>query len=103
MRIIDINHVTEKVEPMAAGIENQDIKDAAVRGAIEILINPEFGTDWILNEVLSDIPDEDLGDQEATAEQVEELIMDRFKTFAAELAAELPAAKRVGLEEYLGL
>lgn len=73
-----------------------EIRDAAVRGAIEILINPEFGTDWILNEVLRDIPDEEVNEE--VAQQVDDLIMSRFKEFASTLLAELPVEKRQGLE-----
>lgn len=73
-----------------------DVKDAAVRGAIEILISPEYGTDWILNEVLRDIPDEEVSEE--VAEQVDDYIMARFKEFAATLVAELPVEKRAGLE-----
>lgn len=73
-----------------------EIRDAAVRGAIEILMNPEFGTDWILNEVLREIPDEEVNEE--VAQQVDDLIMSRFKEFAATLLAELPVEKRQGLE-----
>lgn len=73
-----------------------DVRDAAVRGAIEILINPEFGNDWILNEVLRDIPDEEVNEE--VAQQVDDFIMSRFKEFASTLLAELPVEKRQGLE-----
>lgn len=81
---------------MTAKNMTPEVRDAAVRGAIEILVNPEFGTDWILNEVLRDIPDEDVNEE--VAEQVDDFIMSRFKEFAATLLSELPAEKRQGLE-----
>lgn len=81
---------------MTAKNMTPEVRDAAVRGAIEILVNPEFGTDWILNEVLRDIPDEDVNEE--VAEQVDNFIMSRFKEFASTLLAELPAEKRKGLE-----
>lgn len=77
-------------------VMNDEVRAAAVRGAIEILINPEYGTDWIMNDVLSDIPDEEV--TEDVAEKVDEFIMSRFKAFAATLVSELPADKRQGLE-----
>lgn len=73
-----------------------EIRDAAVCGAIEILINPEFGTDWILNEVLRDIPDDEVNEE--VAQHVDDFIMSRFKEFASTLLAELPVEKRKGLE-----
>lgn len=81
---------------MATTDVSNEVRDAALRGAIEILLNPEYGTDWIRNEVLRDMADEDA--TEEVAEQVDTLIMERFKAFAVSLVAELPVEKRVGLE-----
>lgn len=81
---------------MASEVLTDVVRAAAVRGAIEILINPEFSTDWILNDVLRDVPDEEV--TEAVAEQVDDLIMARFKEFAITLLAELPVENRKGLE-----
>lgn len=86
---------------MATPKISNEIKAAAICGAIEILINPEFGTDWILNEVLSDVPDERLGDPEETAEKVEDIINARFKAFALSLLEELPTEQRKRYSEYL--
>lgn len=35
---------------------SDDVQTAAVRGAIESLIQPEYGTHWIVSDVLRDIP-----------------------------------------------
>jgi len=86
---------------MATTAVTEEIKAAAICGAIEILINPEYGNDWILNEVLRDIPDERLGDPEETAQKVDDIITDRFREFAALLVAELPAEQRKRYSEYL--
>lgn len=79
---------------MATTAVNPEIKNAAICGAIEILINPEYGHDWILNDVLRDVSDETVGDQEETAQVVDDIITDRLRAFAALLVSELPVDQR---------
>lgn len=75
---------------------NPEVKDAALIGAIAILLQPEYGDEWIINDVLRDAPKELITDE--NVEQIDTLIMQRFREFAKSLASELPAEKLKGLE-----
>lgn len=86
---------------MATSAVNPEIKNAAICGAIEILINPEYGNDWILSDVLRDVSDETVGDQEEAVQIVDEIITDRFRAFVELLVVELPVDQRERYAEYL--
>lgn len=73
------------------------LKNAALMGMINVLLSPEYGTEWLLKEVLpSTFAEEEVNDE--LAEEVDVLISSRFRELAQELAAELDSPHR---EQYL--
>lgn len=72
------------------------IRDAALIGVLNILIQPEYGNDWIISDVLRDMPKSEITDE--LVEQVDDLITVRLRALAASLLPELPAEKRAGFE-----
>jgi hypothetical protein len=59
---------------------------------LNILIQPEYGKDWIVDEVLRDVPKDEITDE--LVEQVDDLITARLRALAASVVVELPAEKR---------
>lgn len=81
---------------MTTDVVRPDIQDAAVRGIIEILLQPEYSTSWV-KDLLSFVKvDGEVTDE--MAEQVEALMDARLKEMASALVTELDPSRREGLE-----
>lgn len=81
---------------MTTDVVRPDIQDAAVRGIIEILLQPEYSTSWV-KDLLSFVKvDGEVTDE--MAEQVEALMDARLKEMASALVTELDPSHREGLE-----
>lgn len=77
-------------------VTEADVEAAAIRGAIEILLQPEYGTDWVTEEVFRAFPEEEITDERV--DRADNLIMAKLREFAVQLFAELPEANKAGLE-----
>jgi hypothetical protein len=73
------------------------VRDAALVGVINILLQPEYGNDWIVNDVLRNVPKDAITDD--LIEQVDDLITRKLNALALSVASELP----VGVAEQNGL
>ena len=67
-------------------------------GVVNILLQPEYGRDWIAKEVLGALPEDAITDE--LIDQVDDLITEKLKSLAAEIVATLPpeVVERNGLE-----
>ena len=73
-----------------------DIRDAALRGIIEILVQPEYSTSWVKDLLLVVGIEGTVTDE--MADEVEELMDARLKEIASTLVTELDPSRRKGLE-----
>lgn len=81
---------------MASEIVAAGLRDVALRGVIEILLQPEYGDRWIIEDVLRELPADEITDD--LVEQVDGLIMAELRSLAKALVPKLSVDKREGLE-----
>lgn len=70
-----------------------DVRDAAVSGIINILVQPEYGTDY-LNEVIRSVVGKDAEITEDMVTAVDDLMMARMREIAATLVSELEESRQ---------
>lgn len=72
---------------------NTDIRDAAVSGIINILVQPEYGTDY-LKEVIRSVVGKDADITEDMVTAVDDLIAAKMNQIAASLVSELDESRQ---------
>lgn len=70
-----------------------EIKDAAVSGIINILVQPEYGDDY-LNEIVRSVVGKDSDITEAMVTAVDDLMVSRMREIAATLVSELTESRQ---------
>lgn len=82
--------------------EAEIVRVTAIRGMIEIMINPEVGSEW-LKELMAHAFGDGVDITDEMGEQADDLMVRRFYAFAAELANELPEEQRSDYDDALVL
>lgn len=70
-----------------------EIKDAAVSGIINILVQPEYGDDY-LKEIVRSVVGKDADITEAMITAVDDLMVTRMREIAATLVSELAESRQ---------
>jgi hypothetical protein len=72
---------------------SSEIRDAAVSGVINILIQPEYGNDY-LKEIIRSVVSKDVDITDDMIEAVDELMMARMQELAVTLVPELEESRQ---------
>lgn len=54
------------------GVLSVDVSATAIQGVTEILINPEYSTDWVIDEILRGVSDEEATEKRKGLEYLSE-------------------------------